>query len=507
MMRFGLLLLIGTLVLPLSRMSAENPGPGLTDRALQVKINPDGFKTISSGVSNLILRDVSNVPLPDIDEDVGFGIQAKLTEMRYSLKFKDFQLAAGPGNMVAEVIFDEIRVDVPKARFTKNVGTTLKTTCKNTVLTAGHNSTVKLHITLVPRVENGRIVLDPTAVSFPLPAEEFTVNGPESCSGDFGVGQVIKLALNKALTMARGRIASAVETKVRDATPEIARQLNEVITQEVPLSVGQGIGAPIKNLILSATPYQVSVTSSEALFSMSVSVREGLITQKTRKSVDIVDQNLDVSLGAFGIRTAFVNEMIATAMPVLPAALEIDTNSSSVLREIFSRQGLGAILPDISDVPMDSEIVKARIGFGRAPEITTTRAPDGGAVLSLNISDMRIFIDIVQGGVRVPYFEMVFGTAANVRLDIVSGQLTLNLEQPSGVTVDGQWAPGYTPATPIFERDVARTIFFTALDILCQGGILARVDVPELKLSPNETVTIGNPRADYDFIEVDLLRR
>ncbi|MEI6398420.1 MAG: hypothetical protein WCO71_06600 [Pseudomonadota bacterium] len=54
---------------------------------------------------------------------------------------------------------------------------------------------------------------------------------------------------------------------------------------------------------------------------------------------------------------------------------------------------------------------------------------------------------------------------------------------------------------------MARTIFFTALDILCQGGILARVDVPELKLSPNETVTIGNPRADYDFIEVDLLRR
>jgi hypothetical protein len=102
---------------------------------------------------------------------------------------------------------------------------------------------------------------------------------------------------------------------------------------------------------------------------------------------------------------------------------------------------------------------------------------------------------------------MTFATAANIRLEIVSGQLTLNLEQPSGVTVDGQWAPGYTPVIPIFESDVARTMFFTALDILCQGGVLARVDVPELKLGTNESVTIGNPRADVEFIEVDLLRR
>lgn len=476
-----------------------------TENALRVELNPDGFAAISSAVSRQVLTEIVDAPLEDLNENIGYGVQAKLTSLSYSIKFKDFHLTLGSNELIATVEFDEIKVRVPKAQFSKNVGTVITTTCRNTTMTAGSNSSVTLAMHLEPTILDGKVALAATQVTFPLPPEEFSVDGPESCSGALGVGHLIRYVMNRAIIISRDKIAAAVEKKVRDVIPTMSDTLNNMIIREIPVALGQGENAPLKNLILNTRPYQVTITPERALFALSIDIREGTITKSLASSrSDIVPFGNVVDLGAFGIRTAFINDILATAMPALPTTIPVSTDSS-VLREIFSRRGLSSIIPDINTVEMDSDLVSARIGFDHAPEISTSVAADGSALISLKITQMHLFIDITQNGNKVPYFELLFDATMGIELAITNGQLTFNLVQPAHVDVDGHWADGYTPRVPLFERDVARTIFFTALDILCNGGILARFEVPEFQLSPNQTLTLASPYVDADFVALKLI--
>ena len=486
-------------------LQAAAGSPITTENALRVLVNVDGFDAISKGVSDRVLTEIIDAPLDDMDENVGYGIQAKLSSMTYSIKFKKFDVTLGQGKLLAVVQFDEIKVKVPTAHFTKNIGTIVSTTCRNTNLTVGSNSSVALSMQLEPQVQGEKIILTPSEISFPLPAEEFLVDGPESCTGSLGVGRVISYAMNRALSKSRDKIAAAIESKVRDVIPSMADTLNQMITREIPVALGHGESLPLKNLVLSTHPYQVSVTPERALFALSIDVREGNpppslghLTNFRRSFGEAIE------LGSFGVRTAFINEMIAKAMPALPATIAVSAESS-IMREIFSRRGLSSIIPDINTVEMDSDFVSARIGFDRPPEIRTTVLTDGSAFLRLDISQMHLFLDITQNGHKVPYFELLFNATLGVQLSITNGQLTFNLAQPTHIEVDGRWAEGYTPNIPLFERDVAQTIFFTALDIICNGGILARMDVPEFRLSANQVLTLASPHVDSDFVAVKLV--
>ena len=474
---------------------AFSSSPLETENAIHMRLDVPGFEALSQAIREKLLKDISNQPIANLDQDLGYGVQGEFSGLSYSVGFKDFRIVPTAGALSADVELSRIAVHVDKAKFTKKVGVTLSTTCTNTNMVAGGNGSIRLHMDLAAMVNQGQVALRTNNVSFPLPDDQYAVDGPEECSGSLGVGSIVSFAIHQALKHANDTISKKVEEKIRDMVPAFGDDLNALLASEIPLKLGGSATIPLHNVILSAVPYGIDLTPEAAEFALSVNVaqdtrplRDQFIHEQTRNAAML--SGPEVIAGTLGLRTALLNELLAQATPLLPTTIPIDPSQAPGIGQVFSRQGLSAILPDLNQIEMDEDRVYAQLGFAAAPSLTAYRMADGQVTLVFSMPDVRLALRIKQHGALVPYFNLIFAANLPIQATLDGDSVKLTVVRPGRIAVSGTWAPGYTPSVDIFEQDLANTIFSSLLDILY--------------LDAQTALRVSHPHVDNDFIMIDL---
>ena len=488
------------------------PGDVKTDDALHMRLDLPGFHTISEAVRNKLLKDINIQPVGDFDEDVGYGIQGKFSGISYSISFKDFHILPTAGALVAEADISRIEVHINRAEFSKNVGLTIRTTCTNTVMTAGNRSSLHLRMGLAPAVVQGRIALNATDVSFDLPEDAYEVSGPDECTGSLGIGRVFSFAVHHTLSRSRDAIAKKVEGRVRGMIPTFADDLNRILTTKMPLKLGGSPALPLQNILLSAKPFAMEITQNAAEFSLSIQVTPAPMTlldedDDTVQGHDTFVETGEIIAGTLGLRTGVLNDFLAHSIPQLPASIPVDPTQAPGVGELFTRQGLSALLPDLNQAVLDDDRVYANIGFAQAPFLTSDQKSDGHVTLVLHMPDVLVGLRIKQKGLLTPYFNLSFNASIPVQATLSGQYLKLNVVPPGQISVRGNWAEGYVPKVDIYEHDVADTLFKSVLDILYGAGTISRISIPTIDIDTQTKLLITHPRVNNGFVMIDLKKQ
>jgi hypothetical protein len=200
-----------------------------------------------------------------------------------------------------------------------------------------------------------------------------------------------------------------------------------------------------------------------------------------------------------------INQLMQYAVPTLSSPLAIDTQSGPA-KQIFNRSALAGVLPDLNQLTLDDEIVRATVGFGEPPTISTENGLNGTIDLAFAIPDLHLTLSIAKDGKIMPYFDVKIATAFGIRINKEEGNriVSLTLQNPRYVTVTGNWAPGYTPKIDIFEGDVAQILFKSALDYLFVSQNVFRISAPTIPVGGSHSLEIAYPFTQTDKIGLAL---
>lgn len=477
--------------------------------SLNVNVSADGFNWISQIVSEQNLQDIRRQPVPDVDEDMGYGIQGYVTGITYDIDFNRFDISPGEQNIAVHLRFNSIAVRGENLEFKKRVGVVLKTKCKDIELSAGQSSPVDLFLVLKPVVQDGKIHLVETGLQFDIDESNFNVSGPDQCSGSLGIGNVIGSTVHKILERSRERIVDAIRDRVRSTIPKIEDQINNILLAPIPLNIGN---AALKDhpVMIKGRMKAISAHSSGLDATMDISAEQSLVQddpfdRSLKNQPGLLEVPFDATLASVALKTQLLNQLFQYAVPSLTAPTVVATDNPPA-SQIFNRSALSAVLPDLNQIVLDSESVGLRVGFGLPPTISTQTTLDGSIDLTLNIPDLHLLLDVAKDGKPTPYFDVKIATVFGVRItkDPGSKYILLTVQNPRGMTVTGTWDPAYKPKIDIFESDVAQILFKSALDYLFVAQPVFKIKSPEISFGSAHYLDIAYPFMNSETIGIAL---
>jgi hypothetical protein len=479
-----------------------------TDNALQAGVTRDGFTWISSMITDETLQDISRRPLPDVDENMGGGVQGELTGLSYDIDFDHLEINPSDNTIGVHLHMNSIFVRADRLKFVKKAGVTLRTTCEDVEIRAGGSSSIDLYLNLEPRVENGRIRLVERDIQFDIDDDNFKVDGPRHCSGSLGIGSLIGTSVHYVLGHSKNKMLEAVKDRVRSTIPKMEDSVNSMVATSFPISLGGSNSVTERQLLVRGRPNSIAINGQGLNANLDISVEPSALNlfaedQEHKGFFDF--RGPDAILASVALKTALINQLLQYAVPQRSNPIIIDTHSSPA-SQIFSRSSISSILPDLNQLTLDNEAIGASLSFDSPPVISTRTALDGSIELLLQCPDLHILLSIEKDGKVLPYFDLKIDAGFGIRIakDPSSNALALTVQAPEHVIVDGAWAPGYVPQLNIFERDVAQVLFSSAIEYLFVAQPVFRMQAPHIEVGRGHFLEVAYPFATSELIGVAL---
>ena len=486
---------------------------GWIEDSLNMTLASEGFRWVSQLITDQNLQDVSRVPIDNVDEDVGGGVQAEVSGITYDIDFDRVEMEPVEQNIAVHVRLNSVTVRASDLLFRKRVGVVIRTKCEDVEITAGRSDSIDLYLLLHPQVNNGQLQLVESGLQFDVPEGNFHVSGPRHCDGALGVGSLISGTVHKILEHSRDKIVKSAQDRVRATIPKMENQINAMLLSSIPLNIGSGPALTNKKVIIRGRMRSIESRSSGLNTSMDISVEQALTNVFPDKSVPAEEsdhnienkQLLDAILANVSLRTQMINQLMQYAVPTISSPLPLDTQNGPA-KQIFNRSALAGVLPDLNQLALDDEIIRANVGFGAPPTISTESGLNGSIDLSFSIPDLHLMLSVAKDGKILPYFDVKIATAFGIRINKEEGNriVSLTLQNPRFVTVSGNWAPGYAPKVDIFEGDVAQILFKSALDYLFASQNVFRISAPSIPMGNNHSLEIAYPFTQTDKVGLAL---
>lgn len=482
---------------------------GWIDDSLNVTLASEGFRWVSQVITEQSLQDVSGIPVADLDEDLGGGVQGYVSGITYDIDFERIEMEPVEQNIAVHLRLNSVTVRASDLVFKKRVGVVIKTKCEDVEIAAGRSEAIDLYLLLRPQVSNGRLQLIENGLQFDVPESNFHVSGPRHCDGALGVGSLIGGTVHKILERSREKIVKSVQDRVRSTIPKMEDQINAMLLSSIPLNIGSGPGMGNQKISLKGRMRAIESHAAGLSTALDISV------EKTNSNLfpdDVLiaeDQTgklfADAILASVALRTQLINQVLQYAVPTLSSPLPLDTGSGPA-KQIFNRFALAGVLPDLNHIALDDDMVRASVGFGIPPTISTDSGLNGTIDLSFTIPDLHLLLSVAKDGKIMPYFDVRIATAFGIRINKEEGNrvVSLTLQNPRYVTVSGTWAPGYSPKIDIFEGDVAQILFKSALDYLFASQNVFRISAPTIPVGGDHSLEIAYPFTQVDKLGITL---
>jgi len=484
--------------------------PLYVPEAIEVDLSQDGLNLVVAELRKTFLEGELTGPMPDFD-DRQYGVDIEVREMTYRVKVNDLSLRAGAEGLKLSVSIGHAIGHAGKIIFKKKVITTLRSTCKDTAVKIGGDGDILMEVLLDARVSaDGHLLLQERHVSLPVPSDQYDVDGPRTCSGDLGIGSLIKYAVAGILGQARKRVEGALSEAVHDAVPSVAQTLDTQLHTTLPFEWSVLPTLPIRRLLATTQPTSVHVEADRLRLILGAEVKEVgrerfLAVQETMRAEHFamaVAGDL-TRFGTVGLNPALANELFVALTPPQPEFFELDPSAIPQIGEVLNRGTLATIWPDLNVIDLGEERVRAFVTLPHAPRIDFHRTRDVVS-LKLRIEDFHLTFMVHREGAWQRYAHLFVSADAPVQIGLENRILKVGAGMAE-VEVDGAFDSGYQPQVPIFERDMALVVARTLFDVLSEQGMITVIEIPAFPVG-GEFVTLGGFRVAEPFLQLDIVR-
>lgn len=470
------------------------------DQGLYIELNKDGLRLFASEVQKSALQDLVAVPLPDYSDTVDYGIQAEVHDVQVWVGFDQFHINAQTGYLLSNVDLLDVRVRANQIKFKKKVlGGTLRTTCYNTVVHAGHARPLTLKTNIYPRVENHKIGIVVDEINFDIPEDNFKVEGPERCSGDLGIGSLIKGLVKKFLKDSRKNIEEKLREKVRTLAPAIEQKLNELSAKTFAIRLLARAPLPAISLDISTQPSLINTSPEGIRLVLRANLQTPSFLKPKSASITQAYENT-IDHGRVGIDPHIFGELVFESLGRGTTRLEISEKQVPSMKEILNVRSAAAIWPDLLDRNLTADSLKAFLSIETEPQMI---AVTGEPLLKSILSNINLDFYAPIDDKWLPYFRIKAQLELDFRLDIADNKLRLKLDSSPKLIIEGQWNDQAEQLSDLFESDLAEVLLTSVFDYIYESGSLAMVTLPIFKVG-DQTMGLSSITGTDQYLTINF---
>lgn len=463
--------------------------------AALLELKQAGLDVLAEEIKREALRNIVNSQLPDYDAGIDYGVRLGVEGATYSVNFGKIKIQPQSGYLKVQLGIRDVSVGAQRLKLRKKVlNSTLRTTCRNTNIKLGNGSDIPLEAHILLGVKAGRIKVDIPRVNFALKKEQYKVQGPSACSGDLGMGRLIRSLVRSLLERSRGKIEDAIRRRVKDLNDFLEQKLDQ--NTKLGLDFALEIPPLTRDLIVLQTrPHNVKIDSSRLRIELNASIRKENIGHA--KSIG---RSKPAILGALGLNPEFLNSVLLNAVGGGQEPIEFDLTGVPRIDDILNTRYASAIWPDLLDAPLTDSMLRLKIGMPAAPKFFLKT---NSQYIMLQIPSLVLDFAAPIGGTWTPYFSINVQMLAALHVKEENGIFVLGLASTPSLKVRGNWAMDYKPARDWFERDLVQVILTSLFECIYRSGPLweGEVNLPEIG---GKVLCLSKPRIEPPFLMLNI---
>lgn len=473
---------------------------GLADQGVEFQVNQDGLQSIASEIHSRVLTPIRNMPLPDINTTVDYGIKVRASGLNFSLDFTSLVLRSDTDSLNIAVGIRNVLINVPRIRASKKVIWDISTTCKNTQIKIAHQNALVISPKVPVWLDGDQIRLNLDHVNFDIPDQEFQVSGPSECSGALGIGHLIRSIMSRVLGNSKNMIRNAIVDQVKKLKPVLEQELNQLAHQSVNLRSQPVPGLPALEGSLHLKPYQIQLTPDSFRLAFSVGFSDAL-SEFSQEVPEIKLLASRLLLGSVGINPLLIQEAFSLWMDGTGGSVSLDGLEAA--QELVSPSVAALIWPELLRSPESVYPLKLSLTFAELPELTVNPQTQ-----QITIHSERVLLNITAGsgsGERL-FYQITMSVTLKPELILDGDLLYLRLTQRPEFSFEGHWPDSWIPENAAVNRVLLEQQLTNLTSHLWQEGEpLYYMFVPTI-FTGSQFLQLDQLRYDEPYMKVSVFQ-
>lgn len=486
-----------------------------TADALRLDLTQDGLDAVARELQSRFLQDVDGQRIEDIRRRLKNGWHLESHGLEYSVGFRKLDLRATSAGIRVDFAVQGVEMHADSIEVSKPfLWWDVASKCSGVDIKVSGPADLALSVLLLPSVTpEGALTAEVRELSFAIDEDAYQVKGPIECSGILGLGRYMRQAVSGVLSAAREQVAEIVKQQVVALLPESIQQIDAMLHQSFELHVGYP-GVPFaQDLILTGAPAAIELHEGRLVFVMRSEIsalsRPGFLDswQRERRVSEVPRGTV---FGSVGLNKKVINDALEALHPMAQNEFEIDPSAIPQLGDYLNAVTLSSVWPDLQEIALDGNEVRVFISCPGLPNVQPLPAegdnpPDERAArFAVNIPDARIAVMVRHSGGWMRYATLDAGLVVPLKIDMMEGELAVELNDLAVVDITGAWADDYEPVIDIFEADLARVVVKSLLEMVYLQGPFLKLLVPVYDFGGGR-LGFSNPQAEDPFFTVDLI--
>jgi hypothetical protein len=461
---------------------------------MKVQLDDTGLKILVAELMKVKPQDVQ-LPLEAITARLGF-LAFKADGLRLDFHRDDLEIHSVTDHLDLRGDARNVLVHVAELSISQDViGRGTITTCTDMDIVIAEASPLTLHGLIRPELANGEFTIVDRELNLAVLEEEYRVIGPLSCEGIILSDETYQRIIGAFFEMIKPLVYEKIRQQIDREIDSFADELNDLTSQGFEFPLPKPL--PEQTIRADLVPFEVIMRENLLIYVSGVKLakvakgkNQAIDTRKTTLPSMPLVLGLNPELFSYLFDTMFADER----------TILIEESLLGGLTEVLKLSRLASIWPELTGVETTSPFARGQLHLDRTPRLVTDPVQDA---LKIQWQAFSVTLQIEIEQHWVDFFVLDMGFDGGIRATMEGPFIGLELIDDFDFDLDGDFSQSYEPRIPIFERDVAMALAYSAMDYLVAGGPHGRTLVPVIPLG-GQWLTLGQPYFSDSFIEIPI---
>ena len=427
-------------------------------------LEAEAIDVLTQNIFKKELHSKLNYEMPDILENIGYGVSVAFSGNLLKLSFEDVLLRPQEDGglrfslSLRNLEFLAQGLEVKRRVLFKD----LSAKCQGLKIQIGQDgSPLKIETIIRPELKKGALFLSSESFHLSIDDSGHKVVGPKKCDGLLGT--MVQSSLNYALSsLIGGQIRSLIEEKFRVFLLEATKKINQLKDKKYLLEVSHFPFLVEKTLCVGGVLKRLQITEEglKTWFSLEAKVvKAPAFPREELKALSFEAKPLPSrGGGSLALSYTLFNSVLNSITKQLWQAkdLPLELHLYEDIKDLFLRENLQDILPDLVTAPLESEQLKAILKINQAPSFSFDEKEETSF---LALEGITLELLAKREGKWRPYFEMIISSILGFELLSQEGHLKFAFTDSQKLSVQGRWGAGYAPKKSIFDSSQIKSFY------------------------------------------------
>ncbi len=425
-----------------------------------IQVNQQGIDLAATIVKQEVLKDIKNQILPPIKERSN-GVDVEIPKSILNVEFGTVRLKLINNRVQAFIYIKKAQVYASHIKFRKKVlGATLKSTCRDTTVKVKPSSPLAVTgLVELVALPNGKLKMQTSNISFGIPSSAYDVTGPRKCSGDLGIGSLIRTILKKTLKKHKGEIEKLVRNQAYRTAASFQNEINKQIPFQVPLSLPSNEFFSNAEINLTAKLNKITVRPQSIHIDLDLD-----LNKKTSKDVLLNSEPKIASaskiVAKMGLHLDFLNHTLREIHQSFQKDFELEARD---IRKVLNTTSTSSIWPDLNEITLEKTYLRAFVGMAEAPIINASNT----GTFNLNIPGLEMTFKAFKNELQwFDYSRLTIDLSADLLLNEDEDSYRADLLEVDLSQIEGSWPFSYVPTFELVDVESAEILFFSLAEYL-----------------------------------------